>query len=102
MIERNDILSIGFLQKSEYTGSHRGMRYRLEKSKIEDEVRLLVTLWPEPFNFVNTPEDKKLTQTFAFEEQGVIEAVAWMNRKLEENKSVWEQSAKLWDAYDKY
>lgn len=102
MIQRSDILSIGFLQKSEYTGSHQGMRYRLEKSKVDEEVRLLVTIWPEPFNFLNTPEANKMTQTFSFDEGGVEEAVAWMNRKLEEHRTLWEQSADKWDSYDKY
>lgn len=37
MINRDDILSMEYLKKTEYTGSHQGMRYRLEQAVVEDE-----------------------------------------------------------------
>ncbi len=102
MIQRDDILSIRFLDKSPYTGSHQGMRYRLEKADIHEEKRLLCTIWPEPFNFFSTPEEKKQSYTFSFDEEGIAEAVAWMNQKLGEDTGVWEESTKNWDAYNRY
>lgn len=82
MIKREDILSMEFLKKTEYTGSHQGMRYRLECQTAEEEKKLLVTVWPEPFNFVKTPEEKKTREVFAFSEDGITDAVAWMNDRL--------------------
>ncbi len=102
MIQREDILSIRFLDKSPYMGSHQGMRYRLEKAEIHEEKRLLCTIWPEPFNFFSTPEDKKQSYTFSFEEAGITEAVAWINRKLVEDADAWEESTKNWDTYGRY
>ena len=82
MIRRDDILSMEYLKKTEYTGCHQGMRYRLEKKETEEGKSLLVTVWPEPFNFISTPEDQKTTNTFSFDEDGVVDAIAWMNDLL--------------------
>lgn len=98
MIQREDILSINFLKKTEYTGCHRGLRYRLEgisaeaaaadaeKSGIalpENAEKLLkTTVWPEPFNYQCTPEEKKRYAFFSFDEDGVVDAVGWMNDRL--------------------
>ena len=83
MIQREDILSMPYLRKTEYTGCHQGMRYRLErklkegivkgeKDKISDEeCDLVVTVWPEPFNYAKTPEEKKSRKLFSFDEDGI-------------------------------
>lgn len=90
MIQREDILSIEFLKKTEFTGCHQGMRYRLEGvTDPEGEKRLRCTVWPEPFNFCKTPEEKKESAEFPFGENGVTDAVAWMNDRLIEKKDRW-------------
>ncbi|MED9903736.1 MAG: hypothetical protein UFG06_06090 [Lachnospiraceae bacterium] len=86
MIKREDVLSLEYLKKTEYTGSHEGMRYRLEGAAKETGKRLLATVWPEPFNFVTTPGDKKQHEEFDFSEDGITDAVAWMNDRLFEMK----------------
>lgn len=82
MIDRQDILSMEYLKKTEFTGSHQGMRYRLEGVAADDEKKLLVTVWPEPFSYFNTPEEEKKRAEFSFDEDGVEDAVAWMNDRL--------------------
>ncbi|MBQ7954251.1 MAG: hypothetical protein IJ282_00735 [Lachnospiraceae bacterium] len=79
MISKDDILSMEFLKKSEYTGCHQGMRYRLEQVSVEDEKMLKATVWPEPLNFIMTPEEEKRSNTFSFSQDGVTDAVDWMN-----------------------
>ena len=98
MIQREDILSMEFLKKTEFTGCHRGMRYRLEGvSGGDGEKRLRCTVWPEPFSFGVTPEEKKQSAEFDFEEKGVEEAVAWMNVRLCEDVDRWERAKENWD-----
>ncbi|MEZ3428090.1 MAG: hypothetical protein K1W13_11945 [Lachnospiraceae bacterium] len=87
MIRREDILSLEYLKKTEFTGSHRGLRYRLESKEEEGEKKLLVTVWREPFNFVTTPDEQKQQEVFAFSEDGILDAVAWMNDRLFEMES---------------
>lgn len=100
MIKREDILSMEFLKKTEYTGCHQGMRYRLEKVQDEaGESRLKATVWPEPFSFFATPEEQKTAEQFTFDEDGIADAVAWMNDKLFEEKDRWDHAKENWDSY---
>lgn len=82
MIKTEDILSMEYLKKTEFTGCHLGMRYRLEGFSSESGKRLKVTVWPEPLNFFKTPEELKKVSDFEFSEDGVVDAVAWMNDRL--------------------
>ena len=51
-----------YLKKTEFTGCHQGMRYRLD-------------------------------------EDGVVDAVGWMNDRLFENKKLWDGAPSRWDTY---
>jgi len=84
MIKQEDILSLQFIKKTEYTGSCQKMRYRLEKYISEDITKLKATVWPEPFNFFKTPSELKHSSLFDFSEEGIADAVCWMNERLEE------------------
>lgn len=104
MIQRADILSMEYLKKTEYTGGYRGMRYRLEKSSIkadngDDVTVLLVTIWPEPFNYFSTPEENKTRETFSFDEDGIVDAIAWMNDRYFEERKCFEEAPKNWSSY---
>lgn len=99
MIQRQDILSMEYLKKTEFTGSHQGMRYRLEGVPAEDGIKLKATVWPEPFNFITTPAGEKESAEFSFDEDGVADAVAWMNDRLSEEKDRWEKAGSRWDSY---
>lgn len=99
MIRRSDILYMGYLKKSEFTGSHQGMRYRLEGVSQGEEKKLQATVWPEPYNYVSTPEEQKRRALFDFSEAGVDQAVDWMNRLLEEERELWAHSSQRWDEY---
>ncbi len=99
MIRREDILSMEYLKKTDYTGSHEGMRYRMENIKEEDRNLLRVYIWPEPFNFAVTPKEQKQQMDFTFDEDGILDAVAWMNDRLFADKEKWENSGRNWDTY---
>ena len=99
MIKREDVLSMEYLKKTEYTGCYQGMRYRLEGVMVDGEKRLRCTVWPEPFNFFKTPDAEKESQIFLFEEDGVVDAIAWMNDRLFLEKDKWDNAAKRWSDY---
>ena len=82
MIKTEDILSMEYLKKTEFTGSNQNMRYRLSCITVEDKKRLLAYVWPEPLNFVSTPDEQKQHEEFEFSQDGVCDAVAWMNDRL--------------------
>ena len=53
-------------------------------------------MWPEPFNFIKTPEEEKEYAEFEFSEEGIEDAVRWMNREWIEARERFEQ-AKRWN-----
>ena len=99
MIVRDDILSMEYLKKTEYTGCHQGMRYRLEMVMAEETKCLKCTVWPEPFNFFTTPEEEKESSLFGFDEDGIVDAIGWMNNRLFEDKDRWERAPQNWNSY---
>lgn len=108
MVKLEEILSMEFLKKTEFTGSTEGMRYRLEKSVKtlttdsgeEKSVNvLLCTIWPEPLNFASTPDEKKERAEFSFDRDGVGDAVAWMNDRLFERHDEFAKAPSTWDTY---
>lgn len=100
MIQREDILSMEYLKKSEYTGCHLGMRYRLERIAGEEgKEKLKATIWPEPFNYFQTADALKTSAVFDFSEDGVVDAVAWMNDRLFEDKDKWDRAGDNWSSY---
>lgn len=100
MIMRDDILSMEYLKKTEFTGCHQGMRYRLEKREGEEGKVLRCTIWPEPFNFFTTPDSEKQSEEFSFDDDGVTDAVDWMNNRLFDGKNKWEHAGENWDHYE--
>lgn len=93
MIERKTLMSLGFLEKQNLTGSYQGMRYLLKKQK-EETARLIVMVWPQPYCSDVAPEELRQTTDFDFSEEGMQAAVQWLNEQYEVRKEIWE-NAKL-------
>lgn len=87
MIEKDKILSLEFYNyKGIFSGSLKGMRYRIEKIKKEDETdKFLVSVWDEPYSFDVTPKEKITQNEIAFSEEGRGEVVRWLNQYYLEN-----------------
>lgn len=90
MIERKRILSLGYYDRAaSFTGSDKNKNFKVEKIMIEQledgnteptKIKMLqATVWPGPFCFDKTDDDKKISQTAAFSEDGLIDLVNWMN-----------------------
>lgn len=77
-------------KKAVLKAGYEGMRYQIEQA--EEGRCLLVTVWPEPFCFEKTAEDKKTKKQFAYSEQGLDEAYEWLCDKYEEEKVRWEHA----------
>lgn len=89
MIQNEDILSLNFYEKEKFTGSYRGMRYRIEKDTGDTPPMLRVYNWPGPYNFNSTDDTKKTTAVFPFTSEGKQQAVDWLNGQWESRKEEW-------------
>ncbi|MEY8336759.1 hypothetical protein AALB16_01840 [Lachnospiraceae bacterium 62-35] len=90
MIDLTGCIALPLLKKSAFTGSYKGMRYRLKKEMLAaadgDRERewIRAVIWPEPYAFSATPEEQKEWTDFEFSDRGLLEAVEWLNRMYEE------------------
>lgn len=95
MIENSKILSLEFYNyKGIFTGSLKGMRYRIEKIKKEEEAIFLVHVWKEPYNYEATPKEEMDKKEFTFSEEGKQEIVDWLNKLFQEKYEVKEVDEK--------
>ncbi|MDE6622648.1 MAG: hypothetical protein K2K74_19580 [Lachnospiraceae bacterium] len=83
MLSREDFLSLNFVKKEDFTGSHKGMRFMLHQETVEEEKKLKVYIWSEPFGFEATPDEEKIAELFEFSEEGLAQAIDWMNENNE-------------------
>ena len=61
------------------------MRYRLVRKKDGDEDAVLsAAVYPQPYCWEETDDEKKQIQEFPFTEEGRSEMIEWLNRKLSE------------------
>lgn len=97
MLERSQFMPIVYLKKAKFTGSYKGMRYRMEKASRpaeggegEEETVLMVSAWPEPFSFDATPKEQILQGFFDFNEEGIQEGIRWLNRTYDTVRKVCE------------
>lgn len=90
MIDKEKFHVLNYIKKEEYTGSMKGMRYMLKKKDMEEEARLEVIIWPEPLGYAKTAENKKQRIEFTFNQEGLEEAVDWLNEQYVNQKALWD------------
>lgn len=85
MLKKETFVPIQFFKKEAYTGSMKGMRYRINK----EEDGLLVTVYPQPYCYEATPDEKKTKAVFPFSEEGREQALEWINEQFTEKQDLW-------------
>lgn len=85
MIDLTGMISIPFLKKTVFTGSHRGMNFMLKKVSDDDGDKIRTIAWPGPYNFEMTEDEKKVSHDVPFTQEGILEAVKWLNEYYKEN-----------------
>lgn len=85
MIERMDLFHLPFYKKEAFTGSDRGVRFRIGKTELpqkdgeeKSDPVLRTVLWPEPFALQATPREQQIEKIFSFSEEGLDDAYTWI------------------------
>lgn len=89
VIDKDKFHVLNYVKKEEYTGSTEGMRYMLKKKTVGEDTFLEVIIWPEPYGYAKTPEQRKQRRDFTFNGDGLEEAVDWMNEQLVGQADLW-------------
>ena len=95
MIDKEKFHVLNYVKKEEYCASMDGMRYMLKKKDAEEGAKLEVIIWPEPYCYAKTEEEKKQRREFPFTAEGVMEAADWLNEQYNEQRPLWEMSKKM-------
>lgn len=96
-LERKDLYHFEYFEYGEaYYGSHNGFRYRIGVEPLEnvhykpqeekDKHTLKAWVWKEPLGF--DAAEEKTSADFAFNEDGLCEALNWINEKGPEMTTV--------------
>lgn len=94
MIDKETFHPLNYIKKEEYSGSMEGMRYILKKVKSGEEDMIRVTIWPEPFNMLRTPEHLRESIEVPLTEEGVGQAADWINGQYESRREYWLENMK--------
>ena len=89
-----------YLYGKAFLGSYKGMRFRLARNPLENVFfkpkeeqeagTLIATIWPEPFSYDKTDDEKKVSKKFPFSEEGKIAAVDWFNEQYKTRLAEWD------------
>ena len=82
-MKRNQLLSLSFYEKLPFYGSEDGIRYKVERINTDEKKQFLVHVWPEPYAFDETEDEKKKNAVFDFSEDGIMEVADWINRNIQ-------------------
>lgn len=83
MINLDGMISIPYLKKTTFTGSHRGMNFMIRKQSSDDGDKMQAIVWPGPYIFSVTEDEKKTFRDFEFSREGLKEAIEWLNEYYE-------------------
>lgn len=89
MLDKETFHPLNYIKKEEYSGSMEGMRYLLKKVKSGEQDVIRVTIWPEPFNLLRTPENLKESIEVPLTTEGVEQAADWINERYESRRDYW-------------
>lgn len=80
MIDLKGCVSIPYLKKAVFTGSYGKMRYLLTKAEdAQGNTVLRAVYWKGPYASFKVPEEEKTAAEFPFDEEGISQAIAWLN-----------------------
>ncbi|MCI8563761.1 MAG: hypothetical protein HFH69_09605 [Lachnospiraceae bacterium] len=79
-------------KKAVLKASYGGMRYQVEQCMEGEEKVLKATVWPEPFCFEKTPEEKKESKQFDYSEEGLDAVYEWLCQKYKEEQQRFEHA----------
>ena len=91
MIDKR-LVPYGGLKKEAFSGSHHGMRYLMNGDDGKNSTTFTVWIYPEPWCFEQTPDEEKESAVFPLSEEGMDQAVAWLNERYEAEKERWNRS----------
>jgi hypothetical protein len=97
-IQDEDTFGLKYFEYGQaFYGSYKGMRFRIAREPMEEvwflpaekkaEGALVAAVWPEPYGYDATPDEKKTVSEFPFTDEGKLEMTGWLNEMYEQMKN---------------
>ena len=97
-LELSQCMPLNFFNYGEaFTGSLKGLRYHMVKKQAEDTAFLVVTIWQGPCSLGKTPAEKRIEQSFLFDEEGRKAAVDYINEEFEAHPELYREEISILD-----
>lgn len=93
MIDKK-LIPVNGLKKEPFSGSHRGMRYLFQGDDGKASTTFTVFIYPEPWCFEQTLDEKKESAVFPLTEEGMDQAVAWLWERYDADRERWSDAEK--------
>ena len=95
MLTFDEVLNLNYYKKTSYSGWINGMRFLIRREQQEDQTDIFhAWVWPGPFIFDLTDEEKKSDFTAPFSDNGKQEVVDWINEQYLNHSELWSQEHK--------
>lgn len=96
MLTYDEVLNLKYYEKTSYSGWINGMRFLIKREQEEDNAPVFhAWIWPGPYIFDLTPDDKKMDFTAPFSNEGKQEVVDWINKQYESHGELWSKGRKV-------
>lgn len=97
-IDVKDLFHLEYYEYGEaYFGSCGKMRFRVAREPLENvhftpvdkraPAVLLATIWPGPYSYAATTDDKKTSREFEVSSEGLEQITAWLNEEADKMNS---------------
>lgn len=94
-MNEKDIMPLNYFKKEPFTGSEKGMRYRIEMVEEEEKKYLKATVWPQPFSYECTDEALMIAEKWPYSEESRQLILPWLLAEYENRREMYEKAAKL-------
>ncbi len=107
MITFDEVLNLNYYKKTSYTGWMNGMRFLIKREVVKEQTtdengetvetetpQFHAWVWPGPYIFSLTPDDKKLDYTAPFSDEGKQAIVDWINETYTSHEDMWSTEKK--------
>lgn len=99
MLDKSQMMPFNFLSYGGViTGEQRGMRYRLKRIGEKPDFKLCASVWPGPFGYDATPEEKITSAEFVYSADGREEAIDWMTQQYNTRRNEWDNIPSILEA----
>lgn len=96
MLTCDEVLNLNYYKKTSYSGWINGMRFLIRREASEDGGAFFhAFVWPGPYIFDLTADEKKTEFTAPFTEDGKQMVVDWINGQYEAHPERWSHERKV-------